>query len=225
MNKRVEGVYTNVEDALRAVNRLSDQGYGRNAIYVVANDTVKQTIPFTLDAEVITEEQVSGQADDSHQSLWDRMKDAFTFDNDDRSQEATSSSDSVTEYHEDVEQGKIVVLVDNDAVPATNQASEVGEITTPADPAINDGRIGSTEEAFGTGTSGGDTSERMKSMMEKHNSIAHQEMRDADLTHPHDTQIDGPVHLESKDTKQTVNDVNVPLHEELDLAEDERTNK
>src|SRR5699024_527601 len=98
MNRRVEGIYTNVDDAMNAVNRLHEEGYGRDDIKVVANATVRETMPFTMDAEVTSDTDTGGMADDDNRSLWDKIKDAFTVDEYDATQ--YDEEDTIRQYHD-----------------------------------------------------------------------------------------------------------------------------
>ena len=83
MEKRVEGIYSNVEDAMQAVDRLREKGYNHKNITVVANDEVRNRLSSNVDAEVTTEDtedhhsmdRVDRENDD--QSLWESIKDFF----------------------------------------------------------------------------------------------------------------------------------------------------
>src|SRR5699024_12424804 len=87
MEKRVEGIYSNVEEALQAVNRLKEKGYSHENITVVANEEVRNRLSSNVDAEVTTEdtEQDHHSMDrsdrgDDDRSLWESIKDFFTMD-------------------------------------------------------------------------------------------------------------------------------------------------
>ena len=118
MNKKVEGIYATVEEAMAAVERLSDQGYKRHSIYVVANEDVRRSIPFTLDAEVTTETDLREDTSEDNRSLWEKIKDAFTFDQYDDTHRAEpgydASEDVLAAYREDLRRGSIVILLDDD---------------------------------------------------------------------------------------------------------------
>lgn len=137
MNRRVEGVYATVEEAMSAVQRLRDQGYSRNDIFLVANADVRNNIPYTMDAEVTTDTDAAGAgAGDDDRSLWEKIKDAFTVDDDyDASAydhpDYDSSSDPLYAHRDDIANGNIVVMLDADATPAVSGAP--GYASTPAD--------------------------------------------------------------------------------------------
>lgn len=132
MNKRVEGSYVRVEDAMHAVQRLREEGYKKHDIYVVANSTVRNSIPQTLDAEVSTSSDVSDDMHDDDRSLWDKIKDAFTID--DYETERVNQpgydmeNDPLESYHDEIEQGNIIVLVNEDA-----KTTVVGDPTMTTD--------------------------------------------------------------------------------------------
>lgn len=122
MEKRVEGNYSKVEEAMQAVQKLREQGYFKKDIYVVANSTVKNSIPFTMDAEVSTDTNIREKIDDQERSLWDKIKDAFTIDDYEEDQvnhpDYDAEEDPLYPYHEQIKKGNIVVLVDKNAEPS-----------------------------------------------------------------------------------------------------------
>ena len=115
MNKRVEGSYVKVEDAMRTVQRLKEEGYSSSDIYVVANPTVRDSIPYTMNAEVSTDADMK----DDDRSMWEKIKDAFTMDEyetDRRNQsDYNPDTDPLSSYRDEIEQGYVVVLVDKNA--------------------------------------------------------------------------------------------------------------
>ena len=78
MTRRVEGVYPTVDDALRAVDRLTDEGYSRDNIILVANEDVRNTFTANLNIEGMHEARLTKTEEDK--SLWDSIKDLFTSD-------------------------------------------------------------------------------------------------------------------------------------------------
>lgn len=118
-NRRVEGSYVRVEDAMHAVQMLRDKGYASSDIYVVANSTVRDSIPYTMDAEVSTEGELRDYDSDDDRSMWDKIKDAFTmddYDTDKRNQaDYNPNTDPLNGYRDDIEQGNVIVLVATDA--------------------------------------------------------------------------------------------------------------
>lgn len=198
MNKKVEGIYATVEEAMAAVERLSDEGYNRHSIYVVANEAVRRSIPFTLDAEVTTEADLREDTNEDDRSLWEKIKDAFTFDqyDDTRHEEPgyDASEDVLAAYREDLRRGSIVILLDDD---------------TKGDFIANDTTDSSLEEDVKATDPPLLADQDERSMVER-------SRMDLTTTEP---PVEPPL------TDETVNDVNVPLQDELDLANQERERK
>lgn len=141
MSKRLVGTYVSIDEAMMAVERLRDQGYGRNDIHVIADRSVRESIPFTMDAEVsATDEARKGEMEDDR-SLWEKIKDAFTFNEytDEAYQDPTGDNPNnpLEEYRNDLAAGKVVVLVDEDEathIPPTEPlmgADDMRRDTTP----------------------------------------------------------------------------------------------
>lgn len=77
MDKRVEGVYPNIEEALRAVDRLRMKDHARNDITIVANEDVRNHVSSNVQENItVQEEQVDHSDNDG--SMWERIKDFFT---------------------------------------------------------------------------------------------------------------------------------------------------
>ncbi|MEY8292330.1 hypothetical protein AAK882_06745 [Carnobacteriaceae bacterium 52-44] len=150
MNKRVEGIYPNVEEALQAVDRLRDQGYTRDAITLVANEEIQGRFSSNVDANITTEdrsmdrvdEETTSQVTDTHtndnrsmdradnseedKSFWDSVKDAFTFDNSSADDsDYIAEEDPVYEYRDVISQGQVAVLISGDpeATDLTSKAN------------------------------------------------------------------------------------------------------
>lgn len=133
-NKRVEGSYVRVEDAVDAVQRLRDKGYARSNIYVVANEAVRSAIPsYSMEAEVSSQSELrENTGNENERSMWEKIKDAFTLDEnetDPRTQpNYDADRDPLYAYRDDIAQGNIIVLVDEDASVTggvhTNTAAE-----------------------------------------------------------------------------------------------------
>ena len=147
MNKRVEGSYDRVDDAIAAVDRLRNQGYNRNSITLVANQRVKETIPFMTDAEVTTDmdTDITDTTRDDDRSIWEKIKDAFTMDDYDTTNyhdsNYDSSNDPLHNYRDDINKGNILVLIDDDAAKDTDMVDRVVDplAGTPHDPTLEPG--------------------------------------------------------------------------------------
>lgn len=141
MSKRLEGTYVSIDEAMMAVERLRDQGYGRNDIHVVADRSVRDSIPFTMDAEIsATDEARKGEAEDER-SLWEKIKDAFTFNeySEETYQDPTTnnSDDPLQEYRNDLAAGKVVVLVEEDEAPHIPPTDPHMKDDIPRDPLMD----------------------------------------------------------------------------------------
>lgn len=119
MTKRLVGTYVSIDDAMKAVKELSEQGYSRSAIDVIADRIVKDSIPFTMDAEVSTADEARAEveASEDNRSIWEKVKDAFTFNEYDKDTPFDEVEDPLQEYRNDLAAGKIVVLVEEDDAP------------------------------------------------------------------------------------------------------------
>lgn len=131
MSKRVEGVYPTINEALAAVERLRDQGYGAGAITLVANAEVRSALPYAGDADTVREADRPGEEREDR-SFWEKVKDAFTWGgHDDSSLHIDSgyeaSAEAPAAYQEEIEQGHIVILVEEaDTASEQNFATGAG---------------------------------------------------------------------------------------------------
>lgn len=122
MERRVEGIYPNVEEALRAVDRLREQGYSRENITLVANDEVRRTFGSDVDADVSTQDIDQDRSmdrvdeGDDDRSVWESIKDFFTMDDtyDDANYDDPNydvENDPLYAHRSAITQGEIAVLV------------------------------------------------------------------------------------------------------------------
>lgn len=117
MSRRVEGVYATVEEARAAVERLKDQGYSRDQISIVANADVRRSFSYQTDVDVSTDAGAGMGVGSDNRSVWEKIKDSFTMDeNYNAADYATAGGDASTDplsgYHEEIERGSVVVLVE-----------------------------------------------------------------------------------------------------------------
>jgi len=141
MNKRVEGVYPVVDEALRAVDRLRAQGYSRDEITLVANEDTRRNLSSDVNAEVSSQDEEMNRSDDDDGSFWDSIKDAFTMDEsyDDANYDDPnydSENDPVYEHREAISRGDVAVLVDEDAnvEGTTDQSTRPPHTDSPGTP-------------------------------------------------------------------------------------------
>lgn len=140
MNKKLEGIYPNIEEALQAVDRLRDQGYTRDAITLVANEEIQGHFSSNTDENLTTRDrsmdrvdaETTSQVTDTHtndnrsmdrvdeseddKSFWESVKDAFTFGHS-KTDDADyiAEEDPVYKYRDVISQGQVAVLVSNDS--------------------------------------------------------------------------------------------------------------
>ncbi|MDE1548079.1 general stress protein [Jeotgalibaca caeni] len=116
MKRYVEGTYQSEEEALRAIQRLREEGYTEEDIFLVANDAVINRLPSSVEAEVDEEASVVGESED-HRSFWEKVKDAFTVD--EYRPETYGDADYETNhdplyaYQEELNRGDIVIMVND----------------------------------------------------------------------------------------------------------------
>lgn len=104
MTKYVIGDYTNQADAENIVDSLIEDGYPTDSISLVANTTVMDQL---TDAGLAVDTNYIDEDDD--ESLWQRVKDFFGFDNDD-----DEYRQGISVYRQDIENGNILVLVEDE---------------------------------------------------------------------------------------------------------------
>ena len=103
MGKFVKGSYATVEEANQAIEELTKQGYDRTLLTLVSNKDAYDRFSGAADAQINTEHA------DSDESMWDKIKDVFS--SDDSGYEA--DEDVLEPYQDDIDEGKIVLLVDD----------------------------------------------------------------------------------------------------------------
>ena len=103
--KRVYGKYSTLMEARRVVEELLDKGYTQNQIKVVSNEDLGKNL-----SGVYNENQVDDR------SLWEKIKDAFTFheyDDDNWDRDLNDDDKKVVEtYRNDLKNGAAIVLVE-----------------------------------------------------------------------------------------------------------------
>ena len=106
MSKRVEGVYETIDEALKAVDRLRIEGYARKDIQVVANEDTRNRVDANYKENITPADEELDHFEED-ESLWEKIKDAFTM-----SEPDYEDTNSLEAHQEDIEKGKEVVLLD-----------------------------------------------------------------------------------------------------------------
>lgn len=103
--KRVYGSYLSASDARRAINELLEHNYTREDIKVVSNKDLGEDLDFT-----------DQENENDDRSLWEKIKDAFTFDEyDDNYWERNLDKDervALEGYKRNLKAGEIIVLLE-----------------------------------------------------------------------------------------------------------------
>ena len=132
MNKKVEGLYPSVEEAVQAVDRLREKGYTDEDITIVSNEEVRDRLLSSTDAEITSEEDDAAHSDEPR-SFWDSIKNAFTLTEPKPGESNDDNEENlVNEYREEIKQGYLIVLVNANAevegktTHANTQSNTVG---------------------------------------------------------------------------------------------------
>lgn len=136
MSKQVIGVYETAEEAVVTVENLRSRGYSKSDITLAANEDVRQTIPYGYEDNIEAANATSATSDTQNQSFWDRVKDAFTFE-DSETDEVNSEEHPLAGYEDQLNRGYIAVLVDSDKEIDLDNPDYVG---TERDDTIAEGR-------------------------------------------------------------------------------------
>ncbi len=108
----VEGSYATAQDAFAAVRRLKTEGYRAEDIRLVSNEAMRDTFMNDTDVHVTTTDRYDDELTQEDESLWEKIKDAFTVDD---GHSNDPDNDPLAHYRTDIEAGKIVVLVESDS--------------------------------------------------------------------------------------------------------------
>lgn len=118
MSKFVKGSYLTMEEARIAVDEVASEGYDRNLITLVTNRETADTLPNDLDVGVSTEHSEKNEEED--ESFIDKVKHLFSSDDDaddrtiDSTDEGYEADEAILiEYKDEINNGSIVVLVDD----------------------------------------------------------------------------------------------------------------
>lgn len=113
--KFVEGSYDTPQEAFEAVKQLKTRGYRASDIRLISNATMRDSFMNQTDVEVTTTDHYDRDLTEEDESLWEKIKDAFTVDDDYSDYSGDSSNDPLMNYRTDIENGKIIVLVEGES--------------------------------------------------------------------------------------------------------------
>lgn len=115
-NRTVIGSYSNRDDLRDVVDRLVSEGYTKDEITLYANSDTVSTLQDTQGVDIeTTGSERTGDMD--HESMWDKIKDAFSVGTRDEADyddvEYDSSEDILLPFRGDLNSGNVVVVVEN----------------------------------------------------------------------------------------------------------------
>lgn len=151
MTKKVEGLYSKMEEAMQAIDRLREEGYAQDDITIISNEAIRDHILANTDAEISSQEGDIDHTDDDR-SFWQTIKDAFTL-NESQEEDLNYGEDDhlIAGYREDVKKGNILILVNEETDPENASIQPDTEATTQANTVGPEGaRDSETEQEIET---------------------------------------------------------------------------
>jgi len=109
MTRYVVGNYTNESDAQKTIDELITDGYPEESLSVIANRRVMDQL---IEDDIAVDTDF--EYDDNDESLWERVKDFFGFDDDDE-----QYREGLEVYRDDLRKGNILVLINDEEAPAS----------------------------------------------------------------------------------------------------------
>ncbi|WP_208559071.1 general stress protein [Marinilactibacillus kalidii] len=134
MTKYVHGTYKTAEEANATVDSLIAKGYDSSDITLVSNDATNSYLSTNVHTKVY------GENHSKDESLVDKIKDVFTDDKEDTSNDTTENENVALDgYTDELRNGRIVVLVDENpnvdrAVDSNHQQNTDPSANSVADP-------------------------------------------------------------------------------------------
>ena len=108
--KVVIGKYQNPEDVKATLQRLERDGYTRDDITLYTNNSNLKKFEDTYDVDMLADETKTVN-DTDNESLWDKVKDMVSYDDDKGSDLSDGEAELVEPYKEDINAGYTVVAV------------------------------------------------------------------------------------------------------------------
>lgn len=127
MERRVEGTYTSTDEAVKAVERLLNEGYVADEILIITDDKHEDEL------EDLTLVEVEAVETDEDVSLWDKIKETFSFGNYNAENGANPlieygvDEDAAEHFSEALENRETIILLDSTAPANNDQLSTVNE--------------------------------------------------------------------------------------------------
>lgn len=190
MEKHIIGAYDSTNEAAAVVDQLSRKGYSPEEILVVSNRDRLGSLENKTGLQV--EQSESAQHD---QSMWDKIREAFTMDEETSSNNRLSNYDlsetDTRRYESDLNDGKIIIAVE------ANSATDLDEFKTETD-----GRGTESNQYTSAATNTADQEESME-LREERLSVDKEEVKTGEIS-------------VGKDVVEEERSVDVPVrHEEV----------
>ncbi|CAD2074645.1 DUF2382 domain-containing protein [Phocicoccus pinnipedialis] len=114
----VKGSYNSVEEALEAAKQLKAEGYSSKDITLISNNTTRDSFMNNSDVKMESPENYNVESNHStagvkeDESLWDKIVNAFTVEDEYDNRTSGSNEDPLAHYRNDIQEGKVVVLAE-----------------------------------------------------------------------------------------------------------------
>jgi len=110
----VKGSYNTVDEALEAAKRLQSEGYSSKDITLISNVTTRDSYLNNSDINVKTPENYDEDNGLKDESLWDKIVNAFTVEDEYDRYPRGGHEDPLVNYRSDIDAGKVLLVVEDD---------------------------------------------------------------------------------------------------------------
>lgn len=110
----VKGSYNTVDEALEAAKRLQSEGYSSKDITLISNVTTRDSYLNNSGINVKTPENYDEDNGLKDESLWDKIVNAFTVEDEYDRYPRGGHEDPLVNYKSDIDAGKVLLVVEND---------------------------------------------------------------------------------------------------------------
>lgn len=110
----VKGSYNTVDEALEAAKRLQSEGYSSKDITLISNVTTRDSYLNNSGINVKTPENYDEDNGLKDESLWDKIVNAFTVEDEYDRYPRGGHEDPLVNYRSDIDAGKVLLVVEDD---------------------------------------------------------------------------------------------------------------
>ena len=110
----VKGSYNTVDEALEAAKRLQSEGYSSKDITLISNVTTRDSYLNNSGINVKTPENYDEDKGLKDESLWDKIVNAFTVEDEYDRYPRGGHEDPLVNYRSDIDAGKVLLVVEDD---------------------------------------------------------------------------------------------------------------